>query len=139
MTDKKQEVSGRVEEVRPSKSHHARDGRQFRVILDDGRAVVVEEGWYVYPEDDPSNLSAGTLDGPTIAEFLGYAVNDDYPDVIDEWADHIKALTNRKTNATKNLEPGEEIQTTEKGLKIGVPKKSDFLAGIERASRSKKP
>jgi hypothetical protein len=47
-------------------------------------------------------------------------------------------VTDKKQHATKNLDPDEETQTTEKGLKIGVPKKSDFLAGLEKASKPKK-
>jgi hypothetical protein len=43
-------------------------------------------------------------------------------------------MADKKNDATKNLKPEDETQTTEKGLKIGVPKKSDFLAGLGNAS-----
>lgn len=43
-------------------------------------------------------------------------------------------MTDKKQDATKNLKPDDETQTTEKGLKIGVPKKSDFLAGLGKAA-----
>ena len=93
-------------EVLPPRLYHTSRGRQFRLVHDDGRVVVVEEGgwyvylengpenmsaWYVYLEDDPENMSAGSLDGLHIAEVLGYKDSDDYPDRFDEWTDQIKA------------------------------------------------
>jgi hypothetical protein len=82
------------EEVLPPKLHHIRVGRQFRLVLPDGRVIVAEgEGkgtaWFVYPEDDPGNLSAGTLDGLVVAELLGYEYGDAYPRQFDHWADTV--------------------------------------------------
>ena len=82
------------EEVVPPKLHHIPVGRQFRLVLPDGRVIVAEgegEGtaWFVYPEDDPPNLTAGTLDGEVVVELLGYEYGDAYPGQFDEWADHV--------------------------------------------------
>src|SRR3954447_24877816 len=82
------------EEVVPPKLHHIPVGRQFRLVLPDGRVIVAEgEGkgtaWFVYPEDTPGKLSAGTLDGEVVAELLGYEYGDAYPGQFDEWADDV--------------------------------------------------
>lgn len=47
-------------------------------------------------------------------------------------------MADKKQDATKNLKPDEPTQETEKGLKIGVPKRKDFLAGLEKASKPEK-
>lgn len=46
-------------------------------------------------------------------------------------------MTDKKDDATKNLEPDEPTQETEKGLKVGIPKRDEFFAGLEKASDSK--
>jgi hypothetical protein len=45
-------------------------------------------------------------------------------------------VTDKKDDATKNLGPDEPTQETEKGLKIGVPKRDEFFAGLEKASKT---
>jgi len=47
-------------------------------------------------------------------------------------------MTDKKQDATKNLEPDEPTQETEKGLKIGVPKRDEFLAGLEKSDEPEK-
>ncbi len=47
-------------------------------------------------------------------------------------------VTDKKDDATKNLKRDEPTQKTEKGLKIGVPKKDDFFAGLEKGSKPEK-
>jgi len=47
-------------------------------------------------------------------------------------------MTDKKQDATKNLDPDEPTQETEKGLKIGVPDKDEFLAGLEKVSKPEK-
>jgi hypothetical protein len=45
-------------------------------------------------------------------------------------------MTGKKDqDATKNLPPDEPTQVTGKGLKIGLPKKRDVLAALERVAR----
>jgi hypothetical protein len=44
-------------------------------------------------------------------------------------------MTDKKDDATKNLKRDEPTQETEKGLKIGVPERDEFFAGLEKASR----
>jgi hypothetical protein len=88
----------RLGEVVPPRLHHTTSGRQFRLVLDNGRVVVAEgggESWFVYVEDDPDNMSGGSLDGLVVAELLGYALNDEYPERFDEWADQVLAAAPR--------------------------------------------
>ena len=47
-------------------------------------------------------------------------------------------MTDKKQDATENLEPDEPTQETEKGLKIGVPERGDFFAGLEKVSKPEK-
>lgn len=47
-------------------------------------------------------------------------------------------MTDKKQDATKNLDPGEPTQETEKGLKIGIPDKNGFFAGLEKTSKPEK-
>jgi hypothetical protein len=47
-------------------------------------------------------------------------------------------VSDKKDDATKNLEPDAETQETEKGLKIGVPKREAFFAGLEKSSKPEK-
>ena len=44
-------------------------------------------------------------------------------------------MSDKKQDATQNLEPDEPTQETEKGLKIGVPERDEFFAGLEKASK----
>jgi hypothetical protein len=87
-------------EVVPPRRHHAASGRQFRLVSDSGRVVVAEgggESWFVYTEDDPDNMSGGTLDGLVVAELLGYDDGEDYPAYFDEWADQVRAAARRRS------------------------------------------
>ncbi len=38
-------------------------------------------------------------------------------------------------DATKNLPPGEPTEITEKGLKIGLPKRSDIFAVLRKVAQ----
>jgi len=45
-------------------------------------------------------------------------------------------MTGKKDmDAIKNLPEGEPTQVTEKGLKIGLPKKRDVMAALEKVAR----
>jgi hypothetical protein len=44
------------------------------------------------------------------------------------------SMTDKKQDATKNLDPDEPTQETEKGLTIGVPERDEFFAGLGQAS-----
>jgi hypothetical protein len=44
----------------------------------------------------------------------------------------------KKQDATQNLDPDEPTQETEKGLKIGVPDRDEFFAGLEKISKPEK-
>jgi hypothetical protein len=83
-------------EVLPPELRHVATGRQFRLVID-GRVVVAEGGgdsWCVYTEDDPDNMSGGSLDGLVVAELLGSAY-DEYPALFDEWVARVLAAAPR--------------------------------------------
>jgi hypothetical protein len=47
-------------------------------------------------------------------------------------------MTDKKDDATKNLDRDAKTQETEKGLKIGVPERDDFVAGLDKISKPDK-
>jgi hypothetical protein len=50
-----------------------------------------------------------------------------------------RTMTGKKDHdATKNLDPDEPTEVTEKGLKIGVPLKKDVLAALEKVARKQR-
>ncbi len=44
-----------------------------------------------------------------------------------------------KDDATKKLPPDEPTQMTDKGLKIGVPKRSELLGALKKIARKDSP
>ena len=96
-------------EVVPPRLHHSASGRQFRLVVDNGRVVIAEgggDGWFVYLEDDPGNMSSGSLDGLVVAELLGYRYGDDYPARFDEWANQVMAAAPRRTSRSRRPRRG---------------------------------
>jgi hypothetical protein len=67
----------------------AEDGQVVEAYRD-GRT----QSWFIRSEHDPDKVMLGKPTGLTVAQVLGYEIEDDYPEYFDAWAEWLEARPN---------------------------------------------